>query len=263
MSAPPRTDHEHDPANEPPTGSDIYGWGDRSGRGPRTAAGTGTDGRRTGTAPWRRRSAAPERNGAAGAPERNAEPAPGRNGTLPDRNDSGWAERNADAGEPGDRSDAGVPMHHEIAVPDADGTGSLVMTSRAGELAQQAADDLRFVNLPLGSLRQVLWTARRGDFNLAHIPAIRSANIAFFYLVTAPTLIVARLHEWVHVRLHRAITTWAIVLVCAHFLNRLLGWPVLAWFDPWAWSATAWQVAAAAAFVFVLATVVVYLRGRE
>lgn len=154
-------------------------------------------------------------------------------------------------------------MQHDIAVPDANGPGGLVMTSRrVGKAAEQAVSGFRFVDLRSGSLREILRLARRAEYNLGHIPAVRCANQAFFYLVTVPVLALAWLGEWVHVRMHRALAVWGVVLVFTHYLNRIADWLIPDILDLGTWSATMWQIVGGWAILFVIFTFVIYLRGR-
>lgn len=158
---------------------------------------------------------------------------------------------------------AGGSVRHDIAVPAPDGTGALVMTSRAGERAQQVAEGLRFVNLRNHTLAETLNYAWHAQSNLTHIPLFRAMNVAFFFLVTAPLLIVARYLEWVHLRLHRALAVWGLVLVVAHFLNRLVDGFVPDLLDAGTWSATTWTWVAAGGFMFAATTVGVLIWGRR
>lgn len=175
------------------------------------------------------------------------EPVPMRRHDDPDRH----ARADADA----------APVQHDIAVPAPDGPGALVMTSRAGEVVQQAAEGLRFVNLRNHTLAETLNYAWHVQNNLTHIPVFRAMNVAFFLVVTAPQLIVTRYVDWVHLRLHRAVAVWGLVLIAAHFLNRQVDWLVPDVLDAWTWSATTWAWVAGGVFAFVLATAGVLIRG--
>lgn len=157
----------------------------------------------------------------------------------------------------------GGSVQHDITVPDPEGPGALVMTSRAGEVVQQAVEGLRFVNLRNHTLAETLNYAWHVQSNLTHIPVFRAMNVAFFFLVTASLLIGGRYIEWVHLRLHRALAVWGFVLVAAHFLNRLADWLVPDLLDAWTWSATTWPWVAGGVFAFVLATVGVLIWGRR
>jgi hypothetical protein len=219
--------------------------------------------------PWRRTGRS-ERNAGQAAEQatgtlddRNTGLAPEQaTGTLDDRNTDPTPERNTTEGDRLDRSDTVVPVSHEVTVPEPGGTGALVMRSRAGEVAERAAEGLRFVNLANLSLREVLRYARQANYNLGHIPAVRAFCEAFFFCVTAPVLALGRFAEWVHLRPHRAVVTHTIVLTAAHFLNRLVDWLVPDWLDAATWPATMWQVIAGAAGVLLVATLIIYRRDR-
>ena len=72
--------------------------------------------------------------------------------------------------------------------------------------------------------------------------SVRAFHLAFFWIVTVPVLIVVWPILWTFVlRLHRSVTAWGLVLVCAPFVNRWADWLVWDGFDVSAWSATTWQ----------------------
>jgi hypothetical protein len=140
-----------------------------------------------------------------------------------------------------------------------DVTGTAPMQGRA-------VDELRFVDKPLGSLRELLEFAREWHYNMSHVPLVRSANIAFFWLVTVTILPAVWFLCWTFVvRLHRALTAAVIVLVLSPFVRTLpvIGWLVPDWLVLTAWSATTWRVAGVAVGLFMVGTAIALVRGRR
>lgn len=155
-----------------------------------------------------------------------------------------------------------VPIEHEIDVPVAGESGALVMRSRGAVSTQEAVSGLRFVNMPHGSLKDLLRFARTAPHNLAHLEPVRAMHVSFIWWVTAPILGITRPIQWAHVSLFRAVPIDGGVLLAAHYLNRNVDWLVPDWLDVGTWSATTWTWVAAWAFAYVLVTVIVYMRAR-
>lgn len=260
---------EHDDAWEPaPAGDGAFGWkrsADRprhTGVGTRPASGRGTTSGGGTPAPRRR-------NGTL-ARQRTGTPAEHPPGTPDDRNAVVAADRNAGTpGERDDRSGVAGPVTHEFVVPgpvdverSGDERSGAALAGRAAEAALSSVGNLRFVNQPIGSLKDLLRDARHCHFNLSHHDAGRALHLAFFILVTVLFLIPIWPLLWVFVlRLHRAVTAWSLALICAPFLNSLADGLVWDGFDMTTWSPTTWQLVCGGLLVFLLTALGIYLRN--
>lgn len=288
MTTPPEVGHDDQATTR--TASRGYGWGPRADR--RRHAGIGTreemerhaeEAERHGTAAWGESGTAAERH-SSGTAERNGTPE--RHGRAARRHASGTARGTAarhagtaqrhsgtderhDSGTPerhDDRADADEAERHEFIVP---------LDGRADDRASddedtvprhRLIDDLRFVNEPVASLRDLLRFAREASYNMSHIPLVRAANIAFFWLFTTPILVTVLFLLWAFVvRLHRALTAAAITLVIAPAAHAIpaIGWLVPEWMVVTTWSTTAWSVAGGALLVFAVGTAVALAGERR
>jgi hypothetical protein len=215
--------HDLGPVDRPGTGSGT-GSGTGIGTGIGTEAGTGI-GSETGTVP--------------------ASPI----GTD-DRHDLGPGEW------PHDRAGAGAATHH-IVVPEGGGRTDVVRIGSADADEDRSArrrypliHGLRFWNEEI-RLRDLLHIVREGQYNLAHIPVVRAANTAFFWLVTAPVVTIAFLLLWAFaISFHRAVTITGVVLVAAQAV------PVVPWLVLSTWPPAVWQWAGGAALVFGVGTAI-------
>ena len=184
----------------------------------------------------------------AGSPDRNGQRSggeAGRNGGGTERNDGGTAGRNDARAERGDpdaaAGHAGVPV-------DADGDRN---GDRNGDRADAGAgerrslvDRFRFVNDGVDSLRKQLRFAQTACYNGCDIPVVRAANVAFFWMVTAPAFTVGFFLLWAFAALlHRALTGAGIVVAIAPFVNRLAPWLVPDILDATTWTGVLWEVA--------------------
>lgn len=125
-------------------------------------------------------------------------------------------------------------------------------------------DNLRFANEDVHSLRNLLQEARGASYNGRNIAAVRSFNIAFYWVITVPVLTVAFFLLWAFVlRPHRAVTALVIAFFLGPFLNALVGFAVPDGLDVTTWSTSNWQWAGGIALVLVVATAVALLGERR
>lgn len=253
MTTPPQVGHDDLPTTR--ASSRGYGWADRAGRQRHAGIGTREEVERHAEEEDRHGAAARQPSG-TGA-ERHGSGTPERHSGTPQRHGSGTAQRHDD------RADAGVPDRHQIIVP--------VDDDRAGDDEDtvpryRLIDDLRFVNEPVASLRELLRFAREASYNMAHIPLVRAFHIAFFWLFTAPILTAVLFLLWAFVvRLHRALTAAVLTLVIAPVVRTIpvIGWLIPEWLVVTTWSATTWQWAGGGLLVFAGGTAIALAGERR
>ena len=197
----------------------------------------------------------------AGAPERRLFPM-GRRGRRdrndPDRNDARSAPGGTDA--PGD---ALVPVDPARARFD-DAADGPVPVGKGRRLTGTLTGRLRFVNDDVSALNTQLRFAWDSSYNMRHVPVVRAANVAFFFLVTAPVLTIVFFLLWAFaVLLHRALTGVAIIVLTAPFANQLWPWLVPDVLDVTTWTRNAWQLVGIAVLVFGVATAIALAAGRR
>lgn len=166
----------------------------------------------------------------------------------------GSADAGADAAADA-HADADAVTHH-IVVPHSGDRGDVVRTGtgtgtdRSARRRYPVISSVRFWNEEI-RLRDLLRIVREGDYNMAHIPVVRAANTAFFWLVTAPVVTIVFLALWAFaVSLHRAVTIAGVLLIGAQAA------PVVPWLVVSTWPAAVWQWAGAAALVFGVGTAI-------
>lgn len=242
MNVSSRTEHDDDPHN-PATSGRGFGWRRPTKR--QEPGGAAPEGG-TPTRAARRRADRAARRGRGAAADRHDR----ADGDMEDRAD-------ADAGVPAnDRALVLARRADAVPVRRADGATS--------DAAQLWVDGLRPANLPLGSPRDLLRFAKEAKYNLAHIDAVRAANIVFVALIAAPVIMGVSVILWAFfVQLHRALTFCVITLVVAPFVNRLADWLVPDGLDASTWSASTWQWVTGCVAAFAVATTVVLVRGRR
>jgi hypothetical protein len=255
------------------------GWQDRAGRPRHAGIGTRTDVERH-AAELDRHDEDPTEWHGTGTPSGTSSGT--SSGTAPD---SGTAQRHAHRHGTGtaparhsgteDRHDSGagtvMPSHHQFVVPDDSRAAADSRADEDGVPPQETAgvrhrlfDDLRFVNEDMASLRNLLRFARTATYNMSHLAPVRAANIAFFWIVTAPVLTVAFFLLWAFaVRLHRALTVAVIIGVLGPFANRLLDWLVPDGLDVTTWSATTWSWVGGGLLMFGVATAIALAGERR
>ena len=147
--------------------------------------------------------------------------------------------------------------HHHIAIASDERRADVVRIGSADADEERPArrrypliHGLRFWNEEI-RLRDLLRIVREGEYNLAHIPVVRAANTAFFWLVTAPVVTIAFFLLWAFaISFHRAITIAGVVLVAAQAV------PVVPWLVASTWPAAVGQWAGGAALVFGVGTAI-------
>lgn len=163
----------------------------------------------------------------------------------------GAADADADA-----HADTDAVTHH-IVVPHSGDRGDVVRIGSTGTDADRSArrrypviSSVRFWNEEI-RLRDLLRIVREGDYNMAHIPVVRAANTAFFWLVTAPVVTIVFLLLWAFaVSLHRAVTIAGVLLIGAQAA------PVVPWLLVSTWPPAVWQLVGGAAVVFGVGTAI-------
>jgi hypothetical protein len=275
------------PAQPVPASEGGYGWADRpdrSGRARRAGSNRGEQVQRRAAQTDRHEQAPADQPdfGTADRPDYGTADRPGTSiGTAPalpigtaDRHDLGpgeWHDDRADADADADADrdgDADAATHHIVVPNDERGADERrADVVRVGGAEADAAGparrrypvtgSLRFWNEEI-RLRDLLHIVRQGDYNMSHILVVRAANIAFFWLVTAPVVTAAFCFLWAFaVSLHRALTIAVVGLVAAQAV------PIVSWLLVSTWSATTWQWVGGATLVFGVGTAIVAAVERQ
>lgn len=126
------------------------------------------------------------------------------------------------------------------------GDGALAITDDEPRQRYPLVDNPRFWDEEI-RLVDFLELAHRGDYNLSHIALVRAANVAFFWLVTAPLAVVAFAAVWALAALHRALLVAALLVAVAQVV------PFAPFLEFSAWS---WPWVGGGVFVFGLSTLV-------